>query len=179
MTIHTQTASTTESPNLRQEVLPLGYNDSTSTPHAVTACCPSQFVNIDLATGALTVLGSVADANVGLASGAAAMDSAGNRFFLRRRSPSRILTNDTETGSTTERPALGQELISLGYDSANGTLLGITACCPSQLVTIDLATGSLPALSTLGDANAYNARPAEVGETPFPHGLPLTRLIAG
>lgn len=47
---------------------------------------------------------------------------------------------------------LGVAVFTLGGPGASvGELFGITHCCPNQFVTIDLSTGALSPLSTVGD----------------------------
>jgi hypothetical protein len=112
--VDTTTGGTSEKA-LSQEMIALGYETSTGTLFGVTACCPNQFVSIDVSTGALTVVSNVGDASTRFAAGAAAVDAGSKRCFLAERFPPGLMTVDTESGSSEEK-SLSGEIILLAFE---------------------------------------------------------------
>jgi hypothetical protein len=121
--------------------------------YGVTSCCPNNFVEIDPATGAQTVLSAVGDAGFGFPVGASAIDSVNNTYFIVRNDTMgdpHILSIDTDTGAFVESPVLDGDLIKLGFDQDDGILFGITTCCPNEFVHIDATSGAFTDIAAVG-----------------------------
>jgi len=145
-TINTQTGAALDSPTLAQDIIALAYHSGSGTLFGVTACCSNQLVSINLTTGALTAVGTLAGASDVFAT-AAAIDAANNHLFLAKRSPPRIVTVNTGTGAASESPMLTEEILSLGFNPAGATLVAVTAS--AHVVAVNPSTGAFTALSTL------------------------------
>ena len=118
ISIDTLTGALTQTPALSSGIMKLGFDQDDNVLVGVTSCCPNQFVHIDTATGALTVVSNVGDSGFGFSAGASAIDSASNRLFLARSQSGtpHVIAVDTLTGAVTESPALSKNLLSLGFD---------------------------------------------------------------
>ena len=119
VTINTQTGTLVESPPLAQGIFALGFDSASSKLVGITVCCPNEFVQVDPATGALTILSSVGDAGFGF-SPLPAVDPATHSYYIPRSSPTdsqlRVVTINTQTGSLVESPPLAQGVFALGFD---------------------------------------------------------------
>ena len=153
LSIDTTTATFIESPALSSSLLALGYDSSTSKLVGVTSCCPNEFMEVDVATGALTTLSSIGDMGFSFVAGASAMDPATNRFFMIRHTAGvpHVIALDTNSGAVTESPAIGTGIMKIGYDQDDNVLVGVTSCCPNRFGHLDPATGAFTPMTDIGD----------------------------
>lgn len=116
-----------------------------------------QLGTIDPQTGAFTSIATIATGSIGV-TGAAAIDSAGGRFFLYAQvgtGPTLLYTVDTKTGHVSAATSpTSQYGVNIQYDSAAKTLYGYTyvGTIPNgseQLGTIDPQTGAFTSIATI------------------------------
>ncbi len=137
----------------------LEYDERAGLLYAIQASAANlpRLCRIDLATGALTPLGTGAVSGAFLSYGAGALDAGGHRFFalgeLVGENETRIFTFDT--GATTGTGILASPVLTgaansiadIEYDPQENVLYGTNNTGTSlQLVRIDPATGAVVAL---------------------------------
>jgi len=150
VSINTQTHAVTVSPDMPGQVS-LALDSSSGVLLGLTACCPSQIVRIDPATGAETALATLD----GTSFTSMAVASSTHTLYLASISfdtfpPTEILLAvNTATGIVTTGPFL-TGVIQLAYDGSAGALYGKTFCCPAHVVHIDPTTGSESQVGTAG-----------------------------
>ena len=146
VTVDTQTAAVTISPDMPDR-LNLAFDPSTGGVFGVTVeCCPFQVFRIDPATGAETLLATIAgQSQISTMAVAPSL----HVIYVVQRTPNvfpptgTLLAIDTVSGAVSTGPALSRGIFNLAYDSSSGTLYGktFTCCGPAQLVRIDATTG--------------------------------------
>lgn len=138
----------TDTPGTSQ-LTSMAFDAGNRTLYGVKVCCPNQFVHINLNNGVTWIVSDAVATNY---SRAAALDPATHRYFghIRQGGPDtwHIRTFNTETGAFTDSPATAQ-LLTMGFDWLDGTLVGVTACCPNNFVRIDVATGVATVLNNV------------------------------
>ena len=162
VSINTQTASESISPGFATSLAFMAFDTSSSTLVGVTVCCPTQLVKVNPSTGQLTTIGTVGTASGFLESLLSALDPATHTLFLELVTfnfPSppqfQIVSINTQTASESISPALGTSFAFLGFDTSSSTLVGVTGCCPNQLVTVNPSTGQLATIGTVSTASGF------------------------
>lgn len=138
---------------LPEQLVMLDYDSGADAILGVTTCCPNRLVRVDPATGAFTALADVGDQTVGFVQGVYTVDPVGHRLFYLFMDASQqlsIVSRDTATGALLAQWP-GRGLITLRWDAASASLVGVGSCCPNDFVRIDPATGDRQTLAVVGD----------------------------
>lgn len=116
-----------------------------------------QLVAVDPTTGAITTISASISPPLPSASGVAALDAVGHRFFFiatpTGETDSRIYTVNTQTGAVVTSPTIvgsaTQPFLGLEYDTDDGALLGLRTAggAGKQLVTLNPATAAVTPVS--------------------------------
>src|SRR5262249_29141249 len=112
----------------------------------VTDCCPNNFVV--LAPSANTSLAPLPVGNVTTGfSSASATDPVNHHFYIfpaptAQSSSVSMVTIDTDTATVDSTNPLSKQLLTAQFDQQSGKVIGVTACCPNQIVGIDVTSGN-------------------------------------
>lgn len=153
VTIDTQSAAVSVSPDMAQGAPELAYDASSKALFGITNfCCPFQLVRIDPVTGVQTHIADlpgVQESNMAIAPTKHAIYMTSESFVLGQFQPVvNVIAVDESTGSITTSPALATGVSQVAYDTSTGTLLAKSFCCPSVLLRVDPVTGAEATVST-------------------------------
>jgi hypothetical protein len=153
VTIDTQSAVVSVSPDMAQGAPELAYDTSSKALFGVTNfCCPFQLARIDPVTGAQTHIADlpgVQESNMAIAPSKHAIYMLSESFVLGQFQPVvNVIAVDESTGAITTSPALATGAFQVAYDTSTGTLFAKSFCCPSVLLKVDPVTGAETAVST-------------------------------
>jgi hypothetical protein len=153
VTIDTQTAAVSVSPDMAQGAPELAYDTSSKALFGVTNfCCPFQLVRIDPVTGVQTHIADlpgVQESNLAVAPSKHAIHTISESFVLGQFQPVlNVIAVDESTGAITASPALATGAFQVAYDTSTGTLFAKSFCCPGNLLKVDPSTGAETTVST-------------------------------
>jgi hypothetical protein len=119
----------------------------------ITSCCPNDLTEIDPVAGTLNNQLEVGGMGFGFPVGATAVDSGSDIFYVVRHTAGvpRVMSIEINSATFLESPPLSSSLLALGYDSNAGQLFGVTSCCPNEFVHVDMNSGTLTSLASIGD----------------------------
>ena len=153
VTIDTQSAAVSVSPDMPQGAPELAYDTSSKALFGVTNfCCPFQLVRIDPVTGAQTHIADlpgVQESNLAIAPSKHAIYMLSESFVLGQFQPVvNVIAVDESTGAIATSPALATGAFRVAYDTSTGTLFAKSFCCASVLLKVDPVTGAETTVST-------------------------------
>jgi hypothetical protein len=153
ITIDTQSAAVSVSPDMAQGAPELAYDTSSKALFGVTnSCCPFQLVRIDPVTAVQTHIADlpgVQESNMAIAPSKHAIYMLSESFVLGQFQPVvNVIAVDESTGAITTSPALATGGFQVAYDTSTGTLFAKSFCCPSVLLKVDPVTGAETTVST-------------------------------
>ena len=123
----------------------------------VTQCCPNNFVILAPSVENSLPPLSVGDITIGFNS-ASATDPVNHRFYVFpvSQSPSgdlfSMVTIDTTTATIVSTQTLSVNLFTAQWDQQSGNIFAITGCCPNQLVSINVTSGTSTPVATVGNS---------------------------
>jgi len=146
VTIDTQSAAVSVSPDMAQGAPELAYDTSANALFGITnSCCPFQLVRIDPVTGVQTHIADlpgVQESNMAVAPSKHAIYMSSESFVLGQFQPVvNVIAVDESTGAITTSPALPTGAFQVAYDTSTSTLFTKSFCCPSVLLKVDPVTG--------------------------------------
>jgi len=151
-TIDAMTGTVHLSPVLKGNLSPeMSLDPATKQLWAVASCfgCFQSILSIDPATGAETTLATFPFLSAYPLT-SLARDAAANVLYVAGGSsaPLNLVAFNTVTHALSTSTMLAQPLSDLAFDSSSGTLLGLTAAQPVQLVSVNPGTGAETPIAT-------------------------------
>jgi Bacterial Ig-like domain (group 2)/NHL repeat len=112
----------------------------------VTDCCPNNFVVLAPSAGTSLAPLPVGDVTTGF-SFASATDPVTHHFYIfpaptAQSSSVSMVTIDTANATVVSTKPLSKQLLTAQFDQKSGNVIGVTACCPNQIVGVDVTNGN-------------------------------------
>jgi hypothetical protein len=147
VTVDTQTAAVSVSPDMAQGAPELAYDTSSNALFGITnVCCPFQLVRIDPVSGVQTHIADlpgVQESNMAIAASKHAIYMLSeNQDPITFQLVVNVIAVDESTGTITSSPVLTMGAFQVAYDTSTGMLFAKSFCCPSNLLCIDPVPGA-------------------------------------